>query len=177
MEQKKSRAGFIVLVLILLLAAAAAFVLTKTDAGYFLKCHISKAPRMNCEVILNADGLPLSLQQTDVKGLNMADGTENKVSDFASDPSGCTFRCSGGEYGEQPFQLTFACGDGKTAVIPVRPVVASSWEMSDVTVVISADSEQETYSYQITMRVNGKAYTRSGEAAFDDGTGIKVSDV
>lgn len=177
MEQKKSRAGFIVLVIVLLLAAAAAFVLTKTDAGYFLKCHISKAPRMNCEIILDADGQPVSLQTADVKGLNLADGTENKISDFASDPSGCTFRCSGGEYGEQPFQITFACGDGKTAVIPVRPIVASSWEMSDVTVVISADSEQETYTYQITMRVNGKAYTRSGEAVIADETGIKVSNV
>ena len=177
MEKKKSRAGFIVLLIVLILATAAAFVFTKTDAGYFLKCHISKAPRMNCEIILDADGQPVSLQAADVKGLNLADGTENKISDFASDPSGCIFRCSGGEYGEQPFQLTFACGDGKTAVIPVRPVVASSWEMSDVTVVISADSEQETYSYQITMRVNGKAYTRSGEAAFADETGIKVSNV
>lgn len=177
MEKKKSRAGFIVLVLILLLAAAAAFVLTKTDAVYFLTCHISKEPRMNCEVILNADGAPVSLQAADVEGLNMASGAENRISDFVSDPSGCTFRCSGGEYGEQPFQITFACGDGKTAVIPVRPIVAGSWEMSDVTVVINADSEQETYSYQITLRVNGKAYTRSGEAAFDDETGIKVSDV
>lgn len=151
--------------------------LTKTDAGYFLKCHISKAPRMNCEVILNADSLPLSLQQPNVRGMNMASGAENRISDFVSDSSGCTFRCSGGEYGEQPFQITFACGDGKTAVIPVRPFVAGSWEMSDVTVVIGADSEQETYSYQITLRVNGKAYTRSGEAVFDDETGIKVSNV
>ena len=177
MGEEKSGKRTAIWLVILLIALTAVFILTRTDAGYFLKCHISKEPRMNCEVILNADGAPVSLQAADVEGLNMASGAENRISDFVSDPSGCTFRCSGGEYGEQPFQITFACGDGKTAVIPVRPIVAGSWEMSDVTVVINADSEQETYSYQITLRVNGKAYTRSGEAAFDDETGIKVSDV
>ena len=180
MEKQKSKKGFAVLVTVLLLAVAAAlgvFVFTMTDAGFFLKCHLSKAPRMNCEILLNVDGELYSLTEADVTALPMANGVENTISDFSSDVSGCTFRCKGGEYGEQPFQISFAYGDGKTAVIPVRPIVASSWEMSDVTVVISADSEQETYSYQITLRVNGKAYTRSGEAAFDDETGIKVSNV
>lgn len=176
-KKKKGYAGLIALAVVLLLLSAAALILEKTDAGYFLKCHISKAPRMRCEVILNADGLPCSLTSEQVTGLPMDNGEENTISDFESDASGCTFRCSGGEYGEQPFRITFSCGDGKTAVIPVRPIVASSWEMSDVTVVISADSEQETYSYQIMLRVNGELHTRSGEAKFDDETGIKVGNV
>ena len=176
-EKKNGHARTVILILILLILIAAAVILNKTDAGYFLKCHISKDPRMNCEVVVQLDGAPCALTETQVTGLPMGTGEENRVSDFVSDPSGCTFRCSGGEYGDQPFQLTVPCVDGKTAVIPVRPIVASSWEMSDVRVVISVDSEQETYSYQITLRVNDDMHTNSGEAKFDDETGIKVSNV
>ena len=132
---------------------------------------------MNCEVVLNADREPVSLTEDCVTALNLDNGEENTISDFEPDVSGCSFKCKGGEYGSQPFQITFACGDGKTAVIPVRPIIASSWEMSDVTLILSADSETETCSYRIILRINGETHTRNGEIPFDDETGIKVSSV
>lgn len=176
-EKKKGKAGFLVLILFLLILIAATLILNRTDAGFFIRCHLSKAPRMNCEVVLNADGEPVSLTEDCVTALKLDNGEENTISDFEPDVSGCSFKCKGGEYGNQPFQITFTCGDGKTAVIPVRPVIASSWAMSDVTLAVSADSETETCAYRINLRVNGKAYTQSGEVPFDDETGITVSSV
>ena len=176
-EKKKGNAGIIVLILILLIPIAAAFILDKTDTGYFLKCHISKAPRMNCEVVLNADGKPVSLTEADVTALKMDNGEENTISDFEPDASGCTFRCKGGEYGSQPFQITFSYGDGKTAVIPVKPVIGANWEMTDLVLTIQADTAAETYSYRAVLYVNGTAYKSTGEAALDSEDGIRVSDI
>ena len=176
-EKKKGNAGIIVLILILLIPIAAALSLAKTETGYFLKCHISKAPRMNCEVVLNADGEPVSLTEADVTALKMDNGEENTISDFEPDVSGCTFRCKGGEYGRQPFQITFSYGDGQTAVIPVTPVIGANWEMTDLVLTVQADSAAETYTYSATLYVNGRAYKSTGEAAFDSEDGIRVSDI
>ena len=176
-EKKKGNAGIIVLLLLLLLPIFAALILEKTDAGYFLKCHISKEPRMSCEVILNADGEPASLTEDCVAVLKLDNGEENTISDFSSEVSGCTFRCKGGAYGSQPFQITFSYGDGKTAVIPVRPVIGADWEMTELALTIQADTAAETYTYSAVLYVNGKAYKNAGEAAFASEDGIRVSEI
>ena len=177
MEKKKGNAGAIVLILFLLILIAVAVILYKTDAGYFLKCHISKEPRMNCEVVMQLDGVPCSLTETQVTGLPMESGTENTVSDFVSDVSGCSFRCKGGEYGAQPFQITVSYGDGKTAVIPVKPVIGAGWEMTDLVLTIQADTAAETCTYSAALYVNGRAYNNNGETAFGAEEGIYVSDI
>ena len=176
-EKKKGNAGIIDLILFLLIPIAAAVFLYNTEAGYFLKCHISKDPRMYCEVVMQLDGAPCPLTAAQVTGLPMDSGAENKVSDVESDASGCSFLCKGGEYGAQPFQITFSYGDGQTAVISVEPVIGADWEMTDLVLTIQADSATETYTYSATLYVNGRAYKSAGEAAFDSEDSIRVSDI
>ena len=176
-EKKKGNAGIIVLILILLIPIAAAVILDKTDAGYFLKCHISKAPRMNCEVVMQLDGAPCSLTEAQGTALPMDNGEENTISGFVSDASGCSFACKGGEYGAQPFQITVPYGDGNTLQIPVKPVIGANWEMTELVLTVQADSAAETYTYSATLYVNGRAYKNAGEAAFDSEDSIRVSDI
>ena len=176
-EKKKGNAGIIVLILLLLIPIAAAVFLDKTEAGYFLKCHISKDPRMTCDVVMQLDGAPCPLTSEQVTGLPMDNGEENTISDFESDVSGCSFKCKGGEYGNQPFQIAFPYGDGKTAVIPVKPVIGACWEMTDLVLTVQADSAAETYTYSATLYVNGQAYKSTGEAAFGSEDSIRVSDI
>lgn len=175
--QKKHRVGLVFLFVIVLVTAGGFFLLNQTDAGFFLKCHFTKEPRMNCEVVLNVDGLPYALTETDVNGLPMASGAENTVSDFESGVSGCSFKCKGGEYGEQPFQISFRYADGKTALIPVRVFLGNNWEMSDVILTVEADTSAESYCYTLTLVVNGKTYTNSGKADFASQEFVSVSNI
>ena len=177
MLKKRCRIGFMIALILVLTAAAGFLWANQPDNRYFLKCHISKAPRMTCDVIVNADGAPYSLKETDVKGLLLDNLTENTVSDFVQEASGCSFRCLGGEYGSQPFEITFRYGDGRQAVIPVRPVIGCCWAMSELMLIINADTASEIYSYNISLTVNGRAYTASGEASLTAKEEIRVSDI
>lgn len=174
---KKSIIICIIVLIFALLAAGAFLLLTKTDAGYYLKCKISKAPRMSCEVVVTVDGAPYSLNEADVKGLLMNNREENKVSDFEPADSGCSFRCLGGEYGSQPFAITLRYGDGKQVVIPVSPILGNCWEISEVMLTIDADTASETYTYNIVLTVNDGVNTNSGQAAFSSQEEIYVSDI
>ena len=167
----------IALILAVFLAAGAFLMFSKSDTAYFLRCHISKAPRMSCDVTLNIDGKPTALNEADVKALLLANEQENTVSDFTSKESGCSFRCLGGEYGQQPFEITFPYGEGRQAVIPVRPVVGCCWAMSEVKLTIDAHSASEIYSYTVTLTVNDEVHTGSGEASLTSKEEICVSNI
>ena len=167
----------IALILAAFLAAGAFLMFSKSDTAYFLRCHISKAPRMSCDVTLNIDGKPTALNEADVKGLLLDNLTENTVSDFVQEASGCSFRCLGGEYGSQPFEITFRYGDGRQAVIPVRPVVGCCWAISEVKLTIDANSASEIYSYTVTLTVNDEVHTGSGEASLTAKEEIRVSNI
>ena len=177
MLKKRCRIGFMIALILVLTAAAGFLWANQPDNRYFLKCHISKAPRMSCDVTLNIDGKPTALNEADVKGLLLDNLTENTVSDFVQEASGCSFRCLGGEYGSQPFEITFRYGDGRQAVIPVRPVIGCCWAMSELMLIINADTASETYSYNISLTVNGRAYTASGTQPFGAKEEIRVSDI
>ncbi len=177
---KKKSPVLPILVTILVIMIGALAVLKFTDAGYFLKCHISKAPRMSCTVSMKLDGKVIwETGGMEIQGMNMDNGQENTVTDWKVVPhSGGEFRCKGGAYGNQPFTVRFFKNDNSLPVsIPVRVIVPSDWAMSEVNLQIDADSETQTYDYKITLKINNDEHTDSGTGRFGKQDEIRISGV
>lgn len=177
---KKKSPVLPILVTILVMIIGTAAVLKFTDAGFFLKCHISNAPRMRCTVSMKLDGKVIWQNGgMEIQGMNMDNGQENTVTDWKVVPhSGGEFCCKGGVYGNQPFTVRFFKNDNSLPVsIPVSVIVPSDWAMSEVMLQIDADSETQTYDYTITLKINHDVHTESGTGGFGMQDEIKISGV
>lgn len=177
---KKEKTMLPLLIGILVLIAAAIFVLKFTSVGYFLRCHLSSAPRMSCKVSVQMDGKPIWDEGgLEVQGMEMGNGEPNTVSDWQVIPGkGGEFRCKGGEYGLQPFMIRFFKNSGSDAVaVPVNVVIPSNWAMSEVDLQIEADSKTEAYEYTIKLTLGDDEFTNSGSGKFGKQEPISISGV
>ena len=145
-----------------------------------LYCHFYSGSHLRCEVILTADGKPVPLNAASVSALPLSSLEENTISGFEQTDTGCKVACKGGEYGEQPFQLSFQTeGMTEPLTVAVTPIVGDCWEISDVTVTISADTAAKTITWSSVMRNGKEEYERSGELTFEEAAadGIRFSNI
>ncbi|MBQ5339942.1 MAG: hypothetical protein J6Z40_12345 [Oscillospiraceae bacterium] len=139
-------------------------------------CHLYSGPRMTCSVTVHVDGKPCRLQSSDVQGGVLANLQINSVSDFQSLESGGRFRCEGGEYGSQPFAVTFQTENMPEPVyIPVDVIVPCCWEMTDVALNVDADTASKTFDYQLSMKMGREEFSRNGSVSYQEGNGQPFS--
>lgn len=181
-EKSKMKASkkAVIAVMILLVLLLLGFLLMPSNTKRWLYGRFYTGPHMRCEVVLTADGQPVPLDAASVSALPLGNLEENTISGFEQTDTGCKVACKGGEYGEQPFQLTFQA-DGMTEplTVAVTPIVGDCWEISDVTVTIAADTAAKTLTWSSVM-VNGKEeYDRSGNLTFEEAAldGIRFSNI
>ena len=181
MEKKKNKTlvKVIIFIIVAALLVLSGFILVKkTELGRHVFGTVYPGSHMKCDVNITVDGTLYSVDKESVTGLKMNNGKINKVSGFKQKESGCRFRCKGGQYGNQPFEITIQTADMKEpCVIPVQVVVPDSWEFTDVTLSITVDTKSEKYSYDASMEIGGHTSAQSDETTFDDMNGIHISGV
>ena len=178
MKNKKIRLGIIAATAVVVIWLLLTLLSKTTGIGYGLYSRLHFFSKTGCSVTLTVDGEPCRLGKENVQGLMMKHTKENKVSFFRSRENGCRFRCRGGQYGGQPFQLSFqTSGMSETAVIPVRIVLSDSWKTADLKLNISADTSSGRYTYDITVREGKEEYSLCDEAELYSGEEIRISDI
>ena len=181
-ERRKKKTSLIIAIAITVLLAILllGWFLIPDRTKRWLYGKFYTGPHLRCEVILTADGQPVSLDASSVSALELDNRELNTISVFEQTDTGCKVRCKGGEYGQQPFQFTFqSAGMTEPLTVPVTPIVGDNWEISDVTVTIDADTAAKTIKWSSVMLNSKEEYDRSGELTFEEAAagGIRFSNI
>ena len=172
-KKRRIKPAILLTVFAFLIAAALLFLWCVHEGiAHAFYCHLYSGPHMTCSVSMNVDGKPCRLESSEVQGGILANGQVNSVSDFQSLESGGRFRCEGGEYGSQPFAVTFQTEAMQQPVcIPVDVFVPCCWEMTDVVLTVDADTASRTFDYQLSMKMGKEEFSKTGTVSYREGPG------
>ena len=131
-----------------------------------------------CTVQLTVDGQATPLTEDMVAaGKFKSSGEENTVRSVKKTDDGGVIRCSGGVSGSQPFLIYVRTSDGRNTTFRIEPVVANSWEITEINLELSVDSGAHIYTATYRYEMSDGEHKGSISGAIADQNVLYLSDI